>query len=889
MKKLFTFFWLVLILSLSCSKPKIIREYPEGNFKRLKQRDTTNTRNHEVVPVQIPTNLTLQDPCKREQGTPSNQPFDGIITSQEFIHRTFPLSMYSKEAIDYLKSNVEAPTFLSAREGFAAFSHPPTDEFVRSYNLNMTGSIGGTDIFYFYPKQDKIYFEVLPPPVNSYFWDSHPFVTNDELGNILLIWASDRLDNFNGFSYPYRNEGNTDLYFAFKTPSQDWSEVEVKNFNSVLDGINTKFSEASPFLFCKCYNPTLFFASNRNSRDSTFDIFYVQLEIDFARRKIVAKSNIEALSSQNPPINTTADERFPFVTYPHITSTGRAVNLYFSSNRFMDSIVTEFKDEDNKEVRKIFGNVGGYDFYTFELEKNLFKCIPPPPPPPPKLYIITHLKEYYYDFSGNLIDSLIDITETLYLNNEALPTKTPREISLATHYKLERRFSKYGCDSCFNTVISFRSTDRIIKDTTLEFTIITKCYPISPRKIEFTLQKGLAFFVTGYWYPTTKENLFELWNRSASGCLHLSNFIDSTDFKPDSRYFYLAAAEENDKWLNEFFYPTLDSLLHLLDTCYSNQKILITVHGYTDPCPLRTIRAESGGIIEDSTLYSCDPDIVFNDIKIPSGTKMKLPELYRLNGKRFVPPFGAQRGNYLLAMLRAYYTKETLRRGFESYAQNKPKSKELFERFVRFHLDAFGIYDERPCSNLDKNIVGIELTNRPYPPDLNEPCNLPHSRRAIIYVDIVPDFVIAHNKYRGECGAITYEAILTKKVEEKKEAKRQVSKLPPQEELELDLGVIQPYTSQQIEEEEQTCVGPCYRVFFGKAGNAEEYIILKNLLNSLGFEVQDSSEDNLALISRSKFLTIEQARKYLEEFNRAMLPFSAIIEISQVKARIIQI
>ncbi|MGQ9818756.1 MAG: hypothetical protein ACUVQ1_02355 [Candidatus Kapaibacteriales bacterium] len=889
MKRIVTFFVLILMLTLSCSTPKIIREYPEGNFKKLKPNDTTNTIRDEVAPIQIPTNLTMQDPCNREQGRPSEQPFDGIITSQEFIRRAFPPSIYSEEAINYLTSNVETLTFLSASEGFAAFSHPPTNEFTRFYNLNMNGSIGGTDIFYFYPKQEKIYFEVLPPPLNSYFWDSHPFVTNDELGNILLVWASDRLDNLGGFSHPYKNEGNTDLYFAFKTPSQDFSEVEVENFNSVLEGINTKFSEASPFLFCKCYNPTLFFASNRNSKDSTFDIFYVQLEIDFSQKKIVAKSNIETLSSKDPPINTTADERFPFVAYPHITSTDQAVNLYFTSNRFMDSIVTEFKDKENKKLRKVFGNVGGYDLYTFELDKNLFKCVPPPPAPPPKLYVIAHLNEYYYDFSGNLIDSLIDISETLFLNNETISTKSIQEIALATNYKFERRSSKNGCDSCFSTTINFRSPERIIKDTTLEFTITTKCYRIPPRIVEFTLQKGLAFFVTGYWYPTTKENLFELWSRSASGCLRLSKFIDSTDFKPDSRYFYLAAAEENDKWLNEFFYPTLDSLLQLLDTCYSNQKILITVHGYTDPCPLRTIRDESGRIIEDSTLYSCDPDIFFNDIKIPTGIKMKQPELYRLDGKRFVPPFGAQQGNYLLAMLRAYYTKETLRRGFENYAQNRPKSKELFKRFVRFQIDAFGIYDDRPCSNLNQNIVGIELANKPYPPDLNEPCNLPHSRRAMIYVDVVLDTVIARGIYRGECGAITYGASLARKVEAKKEAKKPSDILPLKEEIEINLGTIQPYIPPQIEEEDQTCVGPCYRVLFGRANNTEEYIILKNLLNSLGFEIDGSSEGNLELISKSKFLMIEQAQKYLDEFNRAVGSLSVIVEINRIKARIIQI
>lgn len=874
---------------MSCSKFKIIREYPEGNFLKKNPKDTTNTVNDEVAPVQPPSNLTMEDPCRKEQALSSSQPFDGIIPSEKFIQRTFFLSTYSKNSIEYLTSNVESMTFLTIKEGFTAFSHPPTPEFAQRYNLNVRGSIGGTDIFYFYPKENEIFFEVLPPPINSYFWDSHPFVTNDELGNILLIWASDRIDNYGGFSSPYKNDGNTDLFFAFKSPTQDWSEVQVENFQAVLDGINSNFSEDSPFLFCKCYNPTLFFASNRDSKDSTFDLFYVQLEIDFNKQKIMAKSNIGKLSSKEPEINTTADERFPFIAYPHITSTDLPINLYFSSNRYKDTIVTDIKSEDGKKIRKIFGNVGGYDLYTFELDKNVFQCVPPPPPPPPKLYLIAHLNEYYYNEFGNLVDSAIDFAGNLFLNDEEIQTKSKIEIQLDKNYKLTRGIPVVGCDTCYTTIINFHSPILVLRDTTLEFTLVTKCYKRPMKKIQFSLQKGLAFFVTGYWYPTTTDNLFELWKRSATGCLSLSKFIDSTDFKPDSRFFYLAAAEENDKWLNNYFYPTVDSILKILDTCYLDQRILITVHGYTDPCPLRTIRDATGRIIEDSSLYSCDPDILFNDIKIPTGTKMKQPNLYRLNGQRFVPPFGVQSGNYLLAMLRAYFTKETLIRGFEKYSQNNPKSKELFERFVQFQLDAFGIYDERPCPNLDNNIVGWELANNAYPPDLNEPCNLPHSRRAMIYVDVVPKSIINRlDAYRNECGKLNVAAISLKKSEESKITSQPVPEISLME-LELNLDTIQPYIPPLIEEEEQTCVGPCYRIHFGKASNPEEFLILKNLINAIGFEIEESETDKLELISKSKFSTFEQAKKYLEEFNRSISPLSAIVEINRVKARIIQI
>ncbi len=305
-----------LFLVAACSKPKIIRELPAGNLTKISPKESPNTKSDEVAPVQQPTNISIVDPCLKEGEVIKNAPFDGIITSAEFIRRTFPLTEYNKEAIDYLTSNVESVTFLTINQGYAAFSHPPTTRYIQRYQLPMSGSVGGTDIFSFSLKDGGVFFEVLPQPINSEFWDSHPFVTNDVLGNQLLIWASDRIDNQGGFSFPYQNEGNTDLYYAFKKPYENWDEVKIHNFNDVLADINTKYSEASPFLFCKCYNPTLLFASNRDSKDSTFDIFYVNLEIDFINQKITAKGPVKKFETGEQTINTSADERFPYIHIP---------------------------------------------------------------------------------------------------------------------------------------------------------------------------------------------------------------------------------------------------------------------------------------------------------------------------------------------------------------------------------------------------------------------------------------------------------------------------------------------------------------------------------------------------------------------------------------------
>lgn len=890
-----------LFLVAACSKPKIIRELPAGNLTKISPKESPNTKSDEVAPVQQPTNISIVDPCLKEGEVIKNAPFDGIITSAEFIRRTFPLTEYNKEAIDYLTSNVESVTFLTINQGYAAFSHPPTTRYIQRYQLPMSGSVGGTDIFSFSLKDGGVFFEVLPQPINSEFWDSHPFVTNDVLGNQLLIWASDRIDNQGGFSFPYQNEGNTDLYYAFKKPYENWDEVKIHNFNDVLADINTKYSEASPFLFCKCYNPTLLFASNRDSKDSTFDIFYVNLEIDFINQKITAKGPVKKFETGEQTINTSADERFPYIPYPHISTYDGDLNIYFTSNRNKDSIVFVTKDSAKRETRIIFKNVGGYDLYRFQIKRGKdFSCAPPPPPPPPKLTLVVRINEFCYNFDGSVIDSALNVDGVCLLNSRQCNAKVSYELEFGKKYRLEVADVITGCggicDSCFSQVIEFVSPTKILKDTTLEFTLNKYCIKRAPRLISFSMKKGLAFFVTGYWYPTTMDNLQELWRRSASGCLSLSNFIDSTDFRPDEKYFYVTAAEVNDRWLNETFYPTIDSLLQLLDTCYNNQKLVITVHGYTDPCPLRTVRDQAGRIIQDSTRFTCDESFVFerNDVKVvvPQGVLMKFPNLKTTEGKAFTPPIGTQQGNYVLAMLRAYFTQQTLKNGFKKKYAQFPEKLRRFDQFVAFTLNAFGIYDERPpCPEIDKDIVGVELANKPYPPTLNEPCNLPHSRRVMIYVDVVSSSMVEKKTFaREECGKISYVTYLEKKKEKKPEVVQ-----PPisEEELTEDLGAIEIYEEQELEKPQvKTCPGRTYKVVFCEARNTDEYEFLKGFIISLGFEVEDGVAETdgnqkykLPIESKEIFCSPQEANELILTFNERLKKISPLINFRREQVR----
>jgi hypothetical protein len=879
----------------SCTKPKIIRELPEGNLTKLSPNLSPNTVQDEVAPVLIPSNAVISDPCEKENKFQTNLPFDGIITSKEFIKQALSVSDYNKEAVVYLTSNVESASFLTQSEGYASFSHPPNPKYAQRYFLPINGSIGGTDIFYFHPKENRIQFEVLPEPINTEFWDSHPFVTNDAVGNQLLIWASDRPDNHNGFSHPYKNEGNTDLYFAFKRHFEDWSEAKVHNFSEVLEDINTAYSEATPFLFCKCYNSILLFASNRDSKDSTYDIFYVKLEIDFLQQKITAKSKVNKLPFGEQNINTSADERFPYIPYPHITNYKDNLNIYLSSNRYKDSTIVFSKDSVREKINILRKNVGGYDIYRFSLDKAEFNCSPPPPP---KLRLIVHLNEYCYDISGkNIVDSAINTKAKFRLNSQEMYTDTIYELQLGTNYSIESFQIDNGCSNQCDTCteikpLQFTTPKSIYKDTTIEITLVRNCNRKQAKEFFYSMKKGLAFFVTGYWYPTTTENLNELWSRLASGCLATSKFIDPYDFKPDEKDFYLKAAEINDAWLNNEFYPNIDSLLQKLDICSKKQKILITIQGFTDPCPLRTIRDQAGRITQDSTRFSCDETFVFEKgdekIVIPQGSYMKLPSLMTTDGKPYNLQHSLQQGNYLLAMLRAHFTKETIIKGFKKkYSQNPDKIK-LFDEFIVFNLDAFGIYDEqiKKCPEIDNDIVGIELSNKPYPPTFNEPCNLPHSRRVMIYVDVVNQSDLDKKALvRNECGKLT----ISQKVETSKEKTSIVPVFSDRNEeerqnLEQSLAQVSMDKPKDV-----SCPGKCFRVVFGPAKTTEEYTFLRNLLISLGFELDEEEGKNLRLVSKEKFWTEKDAMELIKKLRIELDKLTPLIDIQRVKAYIEQI
>ncbi len=330
-----------LIMSISCSHQ--IVKIPPGNVEVL------NTVADEMAPIQKPASESTNcDICNKELKSKSRGPNDDIQSANLLIAELVTEQL-PKTSLDYLTKNIESATFLSNESGFVSISHPPDKNYAKEIGLPIEGNVGGTDIFEFKKENGKFIFRNLGEPINSEFWDSHPFAIKDKNCNTLLVWSSDRYDIPSNTSYPYTNQGNADLFYAFCTYGV-WSQV--KSFSGVGSNINLdKSNELSPFITCLCKSPILLFASDRDGKD--YNICKVRLDIDFENQIIKSDNMVEKLNSD---INSSADEYFPFIPNP----ISKSSFIYFSSNRY----------DTPKKISEdtLYKNIGLFDIYKFPYD-----------------------------------------------------------------------------------------------------------------------------------------------------------------------------------------------------------------------------------------------------------------------------------------------------------------------------------------------------------------------------------------------------------------------------------------------------------------------------------------------------------------------------------------
>jgi len=842
-----------------------------------------------------------------------------IQPGSKFTRDLFPLrTTLNKDAYDYLTENVESINFVTKESGFASFAYPPSSNYNEQKQLPFFNDIsdknGGVDIYEFhYDKiENKYIFNNLGEKINSKFWDSNPMMVSDTVGSDcykVLIWSSDRQSPFK-YIEPLDGKKifnlNKDIYYSFNRNDEGWNDpVKLEGGN-----VNTDANEVTPHIYCLCCNPILFFASNRHNKVSdNYDLYYTKLHIDYPSLKIFVTQDAKPIDTMRRnqynvvgSINSSWDERFPFVPLT-LSMQGSQNYIYFVSNRYdkFSKNKLKYKDSSGKFIN-VIENVGGYDIYRYNLPNNSdFDCYVPPPPVY-NIFLKVSLNQVELKLrkdtiqvplklgSKNLKDTIVWVFDTISyqqhipdydycLKSAAIRNKEQKvdfskipdcltqktemiyQIEKSHQYEISTQALYGDCETGECTKVIITTPSNLLKDDTInvELNCLKKAQPESLAEPE-SYANGIAFFVTGYWWPTTSKNLALLRKRIDDGELDRSRFIDVTDYKPDSRDYYKAAAENNDKFLQNELFPKIESMLDRIDKCYKNQKVMITIHSFTDPCPLKIIRDETGQIIQDYTLYTADPEIVYNDIVITPGTKMKEYTLKKIDGSPFQSNLGSQQGNVVLAMLRSYYTKQTIIDGFTEYLRKKGKNID-WQELVDFKLDAFGIYDEAnkncPYPTIFYNIDN--LPNEKYGSSDGipyEPCNLPYSRRAMIYLDLInkgyEEYVV-----RNECGQLINNFYTKLSSEIKKESKANEDKRNVKIINEKDVKLIDFAETVESQIQNLPCAGnPCFWVIrYGIANSEQEYREMLKILQSMGItniEITKLEDNKWALVSQKE-------------------------------------
>ncbi len=375
------FLWLFLaLLTCSCCSPKYY-VLPKGNLDLVRQSspsDSINSSFDETAPYQrvLETNC-FNAYCKENSNLyiepatsrikPSNTFFRDLL-GEDFVTK-------NRKVIDYLTKQLESVSFITNNSGFVSLAHGPDANYTRIMELPFVGFVGGTDIYFFQQENGRYVFRSLPEPINSVFWDSHPWVGIDSLCNLVLIWASDRDNPYSvvtSLDKQIIKKGNSDLFYAFRIEGV-WSSPQKFDRLSLIN--TDEYNEIAPFVACSKISPKILFASNR---DKDYDIYEADIEIDFKSQTIRPIGTARQLAKgsqfdfENQFINTNADELFPVVAFPYYNENQK--ELFISSNRNIAHKPLKPKSD------TIVANKGKFDIYMFPYS---FECKEPPPPPPP--------------------------------------------------------------------------------------------------------------------------------------------------------------------------------------------------------------------------------------------------------------------------------------------------------------------------------------------------------------------------------------------------------------------------------------------------------------------------------------------------------------------------
>ena len=462
-------FSILFLFLYSCSQDPT-RILPNRNLDKIKAtQDSINTTINEVAPYQ----RVLEDDCsdafyREQRGDIGTSKINIIKPGNAFFRELLGSQFVGKEqVIDELTAKFESVAFLTRNSGIVAISHPPDDNYSKLINLPMAGNVGGTDLMSFNLDDGKFKFQAFSEPINSIFWDSHPWIGQDSLCNYVLIWASDRNNPYSrtkGKNDEIINNGNSDLFYSFRI-NGEWSLPDTLSFDKKVN--TEKHNEISPFVTCMSISPKLLFSSNR---DGDYDIYSADIQFNFNNKKIeVINEPIKfekgsQFDFQNDYINTDANEMFPFVAFPYLQNSN-SKELFYASDR--NRIERPF----NQAGDTLVINKGQYDLYTFNIDMECKIPTPPPPPPPIKDNIRLHLT--VIDKLGNPIEKplLLIYEDKMKDSNLVYDESKIIQLEKGKNYKFYGGSEKYNidCNQSKDSIVQYyRGTKFIFNPPTIK-------------------------------------------------------------------------------------------------------------------------------------------------------------------------------------------------------------------------------------------------------------------------------------------------------------------------------------------------------------------------------------------------------------------------------------
>lgn len=556
-------------------------------------------------------------------------------------------------------------------------------------------------------------------------WDSQPALSLD--GKV-LVFTSNRKNG----------KGGLDLWYSVMSKNGEWSSPKlVPNINTPGNEVSPHFGSDGKFYFASDWD----YINNKKGSNKK-DIFRadfknyngIQLPINPINLDVAIKKDAEKFDIDIPvdmKFNSSANDEFPFI------SPDRKA-IFITSNR---------KAKFDKR-----------NIYAFSLPKS-------------KIRILVNVYEKILDSKGNLLipntkktGLELNLTDKNTGNTTIMKSGIAHEVEANKTYNV--KINKFVEEECYQDKIEGGEvlTINVPKPFGLD-TLIVREMHITRQKVEippiiFHSTDTLPYFITGYWYPNTTENLQEFRRRESNGFFNSTGFVDSTGYNYDSTSKII-----DNNFYAQIYKPLIEKLPAFQDFCRDTLYLKITIHGYTDPRglsagenhPYREASRNKRNYPDETVTVGLDARN--QPVTITTGLDMWKPgwpiDPSNRNGKWIKLQDEGQNGNILLSKLRAYFTFKT----FDKKMQQLSPIYKQMRNEGRIILDAEGF-------GIDKK----GFKKRGLRDD-------PQSRRIEIYIDVLrPEELKYHKRIAGGTlkREMTYQVNKTNQniqVEEKQEFK----------------------------------------------------------------------------------------------------------------------